>query len=138
VKQLYADPRIRKHKGLYIGQNSRVWECFRVIFPDEVKLFELTKKANYKDLCMLLQRIEATAILGYVCKRILNEHPDVPIFTLHDCLVTTAGNEQVIWDAMQKGISEFMGYAPNLKIKSWNEELYPSNQFSRDHDVGKL
>ncbi len=121
LEQLYADPRKSKHKGLYMGENLLVWQCFSILYPNEAKLFELAKTAYYKDLCMLLQRIEATAILGYVCKRLLNEHPAVPIFTLHDCLVTTAGNEFLVRQIMEEEINQFMGMVPGMKIKEWNK-----------------
>jgi hypothetical protein len=119
LQQLYADPRKARHRGLYMGENLLIWQCFSILYPNEAHLFELAKKAYYKDLCMLLQRIEATAILGYVCKRLLKDHPEIPIFTLHDCLVTTAGNETLVKQIMEEEIKQFMGIVPGMKIKDW-------------------
>jgi hypothetical protein len=66
------------------------------------KLKEGNNKAkDYAVLSKLLQRIESDLIISNVCKRIMMERPDLPIFTIHDCIVTTEGNESYVKDVME-------------------------------------
>ena len=52
-------------------------------------------------------------------------YSNIPIFTLHDCIVTTSGNEMLIEQVMKSSIREFLGYSPKTETKYWhkNEEL---------------
>ncbi len=119
LEQLFANPDNPEHAALYIGPNRLIWDCFKALYPEVVTMFDQIRNEGCKDLCKLLQRIESIAIQGYVCKWLQKHHPELPIFTLHDCLITTAGNEAIIRQAMETGIREFMGYAPKMKPKSW-------------------
>jgi hypothetical protein len=127
LQQLFGDPNNPEHEPLYMGNNRLIWDCFKSLYPEIVSLFDRIRERGCKDLCKLLQRLESVAIQGYVCKWLQEHHPGLPIFTLHDCLITIAGQEHIILEAMRTGIRQFMGYAPKMKSKSWNEDLYPLN-----------
>lgn len=116
---LFANPKDKKHAGLFTGKCKFVWNCFSDLFPEIAKLISALKADYYKDICMLLQRIESTAVIKYVCKYLMFNHPQVPIFTLHDCIVTTHENVPLVKSAMENIIGDFIGLKPRLTIEPW-------------------
>jgi len=68
-------------------------------------------------LAVLLQLIESYIMIDVVCRRIANEKPDLPVFTIHDSLVTTVGNEEYIRYVMEEEILRMVGFKPSLKIE---------------------
>lgn len=42
-----------------------------------------------RDLPILLQHLEADCVLDYTCKKIAKKYPDMPLFTIHDSIITT-------------------------------------------------
>lgn len=89
---------------------------FKQTFPEVYKLFCAYKKSNHPFLSHVLQKIESELIINKVCKRISIEKPLLPIFTIHDSVVTIKGNEDyvssVIKEEMKKlaNINVYLGY----------------------------
>lgn len=123
LDQLFANPADPDHAGLYCAKNKPILGCFQTLYPEVWQVYQRIKegqeKGRYKDLCRLFQRIESIAMQGFVCKRLQADYPKIPIFTLHDCLITTAGNEGTVMEVMQQEIAKFMGYAPQMKQTHW-------------------
>ncbi|RCR67481.1 hypothetical protein DUE52_22020 [Larkinella punicea] len=71
-------------------------EIFRDLFPNVMRLFELIKSQQHRTLALLLQNIESEIFLNRIARRIARERPDLPIFTIHDSIVTTVGNETYV------------------------------------------
>jgi hypothetical protein len=69
-----------------------------------------------------LQRIESEIILNRVAKRIEIERPDLPLFTIHDSVVTSVGNELYIQFVMKEEMENAIGLSPNMKIEYWKPE----------------
>jgi len=131
LDQLFADPNLPEHKKLFCPEIRPIIDSFKALYPDVMLIYEKIKKGQqkdrYKDLCRLFQRIESVAMQGFVCKRMNKEYPFIPLFTLHDCLITTEKNLSVIRQIMNEEIAGYMGYAPTMKAKLWSEyeELIP-------------
>jgi hypothetical protein len=92
---------------------------FQELFPRIFDLFNKIKAQSHNTLAILLQNIESQAMLHQICARIAAEHPSIPIFTIHDSVVTTSGNEQVIKAIMQDELEKITGLLPTLKIEEW-------------------
>lgn len=128
LQQLFAEP---KHKGLFRKEIKPILDAFTALYPEVAYVYQQIKegreKGRYKDLCSLFQRVESVAMQGFVCKRLQQEYPELPIFTLHDCLITTAGNEVLITKVMEEGITKYMGFTPKMKPTYWSKysELIP-------------
>jgi len=138
LKQLFSNPTDPEHWHLLNGQNRAILGCFEALYPEVMKVYQPIKQGYYKDLCSLMQRIESISIIGFVCKRMQAEYPDIPIFILHDCIVTTEGNELLVKEVMKQGIQEFIGYAPKFDVKYWsgyNELISP---YIIESDNGEL
>jgi hypothetical protein len=82
------------------------YNSFRKKYPKLYRAISKLKEGNnkardYAVLAKLLQRIESDLIISNVCKLIMMERPDLPIFTIHDCIVTTEGNESYVKEVME-------------------------------------
>lgn len=121
LKQLFANPKSSKHRGLYSGNNMLVWQCFEEMFPEVARVIAALKENDHKNMSKLLQRIESAAILGCVCKRLKKDYPDVPIFTLHDCIVTTKKHIALVESIMKEEIGRLIGISPSLSTDSWSK-----------------
>ncbi|MDD3011264.1 MAG: hypothetical protein PHU97_08095 [Bacteroidales bacterium] len=79
---------------------------FRENFPNVYEVFKIIKRRDYVRLPVLLQAIEAEIVLHRAAKRISRERRRLPIFTIHDSIVTTEGDEEyvksVLEDEMRK------------------------------------
>lgn len=90
-------------------------------FPSIARVFAYIKKDNHRNLAIILQRIESFLLLQLVCGRISKERPDVPLFTIHDNIVTTVGNETYVQSIMESELTKVMGAAPTFSIEYWQD-----------------
>lgn len=81
-------------------------------------LNELKSGPNKHNQCSLLyHHLEATLVIGIVSTRILKDSPDIPLFTLHDSLLTTKENIQLVATIMEEELLKICGLLSNLKLK---------------------
>ena len=109
IKQLYSRPKHYK--------NER--QTFKLMFPAVHKVFSTLSGEYHNALAILLQRIESFLMIEKVCKRISKERPDLPIFTIHDNIVTTEGNEYYVEQVIKDVLKEYTGYEPQVGIEPW-------------------
>ncbi len=67
---------------------------FKKLFPSVCSIIELLKQRNYKDISMLLSRIEAKLFIQHFTNFFGEKLPDVPIFTVHDTFITLSSYKQ--------------------------------------------
>jgi len=58
-------------------------------------------------------------VINVICRRIGKERPDLPLFTIHDCVVTTFGNEAYVKSVMEEELFDFVGSKPMIKVELW-------------------
>jgi len=105
----------------FIGQpEAQKKRDFREVFPDVYKLFALIKKKNHRALAHLLQRIESNIIIERVTKRISVEKPELPIFTIHDSVVTIQGSENYVSRIIEEEIKKATSLDVKLGLEFWN------------------
>ncbi len=97
-------------------------QTFDQHFPEVYQLFRLIKSTNYTILPIILQRIESYLLIDVICKRISDLEPQIPIFTIHDSILTTRGNEGFIEDIITDEFTKWIGYPPKLDIKHLTPE----------------
>ncbi len=90
------------------------------LFPLEYKLFNLIKNNNYKLLPKLLQRIEKFLIIDVICKELSKDYPDMPLFTVHDSIVSTEEYVDIIDKKMKQVLFDEIGFHPTLDVKKWD------------------
>ena len=87
---------------------------FAQIYPEVYTVLKAIKKEDATLLPRLLQQIESHVILKVVAKRMQKLHPKVPIFTIHDSIVTTTSNQLLVEQVMQDAFTSCIGSAPSL------------------------
>jgi|GEM_PF-7094149 len=97
--------------------NSR--NMFRSLFPTPYELFRIIKSTNHATLAVLLQSIESEIFLNRIAKRISEERPEIPIYTIHDSICTTRQHEHYIEQVVKEEIYIATGKYPHLKNEYW-------------------
>lgn len=92
---------------------------FSSLFPAVHRVFNALASGHYRGLSVLLQRIESYLMLEKVCKQISREKPDLPIFTIHDNVITIVGYEEYIASVIKSVLRDYVGYEPGVGIEPW-------------------
>jgi HNH endonuclease/NUMOD4 motif len=111
MRIFYSDPR---------KENIPFYEpCkkFERHFPVTYQLFKAIKANDYTLLPVLLQRIESFIVIDTICKQINKNHPEIPLFTIHDSIVTTEDNKDVAEAIMREELKAFVGHEPTLAVE---------------------
>jgi hypothetical protein len=104
----------------FIGQEAATPKrLFKNTFPTVYELFAYIKRKDKTVLPILLQRIESKLVLDRIAKRIAHERPELPIFTIHDSVITTVGNESYIERIMKEEMERTLGIIPSLATEYW-------------------
>lgn len=93
---------------------------FKQLFPTVYEIISLIKRTNKNNLPLLLQRIESYLILQLITRYIAFEYPELPIFTIHDSIVTIEGQEDSIKSIATKMLRELVGKTPKFSIEHWH------------------
>lgn len=111
-------------------------QLFKDLFPSIYDLFYKLKQKDKPALAILLQSIESWLILDVVCKRIYRERPDIPLFTIHDSIITTKENENFVKDVLVRAVQRYIGSEPALDVSYF----CPNNLVEAENDliVGEL
>lgn len=75
---LFCKPRKNKYHSL-----------FRDRFPSVSGVIDALKEKDHRRLSHHLQKCESAAMIHGVCGRLRDDFPDVPVWTIHDCVMTT-------------------------------------------------
>ena len=95
-----------------------VFEVLTVI-KKEMERKQKNKKAKgdaYKVLC----HIEAHCLLDIAAKEIAKRYPQIPIFSIHDCLVTTKKHSTRLYTKMDILLHELTLLKPKIEIESYS------------------
>lgn len=107
----------------YLGQKDALPKrVFKNAFPTIYKMFAKIKQRNKTNLPVLLQRIESHLVLLVICHRISQERPDLPLFSIHDSIITTTGNEEYVKKIITEEMTKAIGFPPKLNIDYWQPE----------------
>jgi hypothetical protein len=95
---------------------------FARLFPEVYEFFCFIKSIEYEQLACLLQNIESHIFLNVITKQISKEKPRLPLFTIHDSIVTTIGNENYVKNIMKKELRRLVRAKPTIKREYWLPE----------------
>ncbi len=101
-----------------IAYNQSI-KIFRDCFPDVYEIFRAIKQNEHRTLACLLQNFEAKLVLHTACKLISEKTPEIPLFTLHDSIITTVGNEVIVSEVLYNVLLNAVGIPPKLKLEPW-------------------
>ncbi len=104
----------------YFGQDdAKPKRIFQEMFPQVYEVFKQLKSKDKSLLPRLLQSIESYLIINVIAKRISEEYPDAPIYTIHDSISTTEEYVDVVERIISEELSKAIGYAPKLEPEVW-------------------
>ncbi len=104
----------------FLGQiEAAPKRVFKELFPGIYEVLSEIKKAKRNLVPILLQSLESHIVIEVITKRISKERPKLPIFTIHDSIATTAGNEDYVYQVMEEELEKFVGSKPSLRIEPW-------------------
>lgn len=107
----------------FLGQEkAEPKRIFKKLFPNMYDLFAATKKKDSTLLPRILQSVESHLMLNIIAKRISRERPDLPIFTIHDSIATTVGNEDYVQKVIRQELTRYIGHQPSLSVEYWKPE----------------
>ena len=94
---------------------------FVATFPGVAEVARLHKRNDYRFLSHVLQNIESHFVINTVCRRLMSELPEAPVFTIHDSILTTpkyAGRVQASFE------DEFalIGLSPSFEITDYGKD----------------
>ncbi|MHA8064028.1 hypothetical protein [Aquirufa aurantiipilula] len=102
---------------------------FSKVFSGVNKWLELSHKVIGKRVfSLVMQRCESWLLLNNVCRIFLDNHPDIPLFTIHDGLFTYKEYTQNLANLIVTTCSEIVGAEPGFKIEPPRVEIYPRLQ----------
>lgn len=105
----------------FIGQmEAKPKNDFKKAFPSVYDIFRQIKVKNHVALAHILQRIESEIIIQRVAKRISVEKPQLPIFTIHDSVATTVGNEDYVSEVIKEEVVKLTALNVQLGIEYWD------------------
>ncbi len=113
----------------FFSQNSsfglnKPLQTFASVFPNVYKIFANIKSGKnlHSTLACTLQNLEAELILHVICKRISEEYPHIPLFTIHDSIVTTVDYSGCVKQIMKEELETAIGSTPQIKTEVWKEK----------------
>jgi hypothetical protein len=92
---------------------------FKINFPNVFEVFKMIKRGDNGRLPIILQTIESYLVIDKITKRIAAEYPELPLYTIHDSIVTLKGYEFKLKPIIEQITLEVIGRVPNLKIEFW-------------------
>jgi hypothetical protein len=100
---------------------NKYMKTFEIHFPEVYDVFKSIKygKGKHNTLACTLQRIEADLILDKACRIISDANQDIPLFTLHDAIITTEEHVYFVEMVMKNVLTEAIGISPEIKIEYW-------------------
>jgi hypothetical protein len=113
---MYHDPVKRKR----YSEGSTLYDpvdLFQELFPGEFAVMEAVKQGDYSNLPRLLQRIESYVIMYRVVGRVSRDHPTVPLFTVHDNIMTTPAYQGLVEKIIREECTKVVGTPPQIEGK---------------------
>lgn len=100
------------------------YKLFEENFPYISQLMKAIKKDKKEDFPRLLQQIESDCILNFVTLKLSEKYPEMPIWTIHDSIITTYeyANSIDLKSEITDLIREYSGVEPLIK-----EEMFCEN-----------
>lgn len=112
VKEIYMKILNSEDKRKYDPRGYRPKQVFKSLFPNVYQVQQWVREVNYVYLSHLLMRVESYCVIDVICQRISKEKPRVPIFTIHDGILTPKGNEAYVFQVMEEELERLIGFRP--------------------------
>ena len=109
-----------KYSGQRKADKKRL---FKKIYPSVYEIFSLIKKSKKQNLAILLQQIESYIFTQRIALRLTTYHPTIPFWTIHDSIVTTVSNVDIVEAIVRDELLNCIGLPPTLKREYWDKKV---------------
>jgi hypothetical protein len=92
---------------------------FKAKFPHVYELFKLLKRKNKRILSHILQRTESKLMIEMVTRRIGDEHPEIPIFPIHDSVATYPEYADYVEGVIKEELKKLTGLNACIEREDW-------------------
>lgn len=125
------------------SSQHKPFQEFCKLFPEVGAVISFLKIRDYTDFSILLQRIESEILLRIVAKNIFELNSDIPLYSIHDGLVTTLEYAEIVEQEINTTYKRIFGVEPNLKYevlnnKTADKKLYKEAQRRADKILTKM
>ena len=115
MHMMYHNPKVPHSKA------KAVFADFEHLFPTEASVMNLMKKRKYNDFPIILQKLEAQMLLHRVAKRVYDVNPDIPLFTIHDSILTTKQHASTLKCILEDEYQKLLGFIPQFEKTEYSE-----------------
>ena len=98
-----------------------VFADFENLFPVEASVMKLMKKREHRDFPVILQKIEAQILLHRVAKKVYDVNPDIPLFTIHDSILTTKQYSGKLKSILDEEYKKLLDFIPQFEKTEYSE-----------------
>jgi hypothetical protein len=99
--------------------------AFAAAFPKTFAACREIKRGDHRNLAQLLQRTESRLILEGVCMEIVRARPEIPIYTIHDSIMTVEKYAEFVKQTIIL-LASTLGLVPRVNITSYPSQLNAS------------
>ena len=104
--------------------NHTINKLFEKHYPEVYRISQIIKKGKKKNFFpILLQNIEANCILDHCTRIISKNYPEMPLFTIHDSIITTSSYRITLENEFIRLLGKYFGLNPSLASERWSQQL---------------
>ena len=116
-----------EHRDNVLPLRKLAYEVFEDQFPAMAAFMADIKgerDKHYKNLSHQMQRGESKLIFGGCCRELMDRHPEVPVWTIHDSLLTVPGCEGLVRAVLLDNFAR-LGVEPTLNREEYGGAAIP-------------
>jgi hypothetical protein len=109
--------KVRIFRDVYFGKAGRwspLMRRFEDEFPTMAEVLRALKRKGYQHSSRLMQSYESTMFIAIICERLRKEGPELPVFTIHDSILTTADHVEYVRQVIMEEFA-MIGIRPTLR-----------------------
>ena len=106
-------------------KNSKIkhYIMFKRTFPIITKILDKLKENEPNSVALILQNLESDLFLNKITKYISEANPNIPMFTIHDAILTNPEHVEFVNKVMTTIITSITGVVPKISISENNALL---------------
>ena len=112
LESMYAPNRTRKRDVLMVRR------AIKDVYPTINRLLWELKRQDYTVPSYLLQQAESELMIDIIARRIINNHPEIPIFTVHDSFICPEENQELIKQIMEEETINYIQNIPTIDVEN--------------------
>jgi len=97
-------------------KNIKQYILFKNTFPIITSILDALKEIKKNSVALILQRLESDLFLNNITKYISEADPEIPMFTIHDAILTTPEHSEYVYNIMTEIIANTTSIIPIISI----------------------